>query len=101
MGGGAATAPHGSSYGRGIYLSPHIEVAEEYSTPLFCGTWANYKVALFVRVRPGSFEMVNNGLYWVVSEESDVRVVDVLFKEVSSNREVSSGTTVTSSTTVT
>merc|ERR1712187_698006 len=77
---------NGNYFGKGIYVSPCVSFSENYAPP-FEG---EYNIIFLVRVRPNSFTLHYRGhcskeamsvdREWVVNNESNVRLVAVLFK---------------------
>lgn len=75
-----------NQYGRGIYTTPDIKVAEQFATQFeFQGK--TYLVVLQNRVNPASLRKVvkassdGNGAYWLNDSESDVRPYGILIRE--------------------
>ena len=73
----------GQKVGTGIYFTPSIEAAEQYSLPLKFGDY-NYKTVLMVRVKPDKIrQSARFNPYWVVNGDTDeVRPYRILFKKV-------------------
>merc|ERR1711953_506309 len=86
-GGSSAAVISGAAFGQGVYVSPCASFAQGYAKDPFEG---EYNIVFLVRVRPGSFtthyhgkcstEALEVDREWVVKEESDVRLVAILFK---------------------
>jgi hypothetical protein len=72
---GYLKASTGGCYGPGVYISPSVDYAWDYS-----GQFEGHDIILFVRVRPGSFTIHNNEKEWLVKDTRDVRLVGILFK---------------------
>ena len=73
----------GQKVGTGVYFTPSIEAAEQYSLPLKFGDY-NYKTVLMVRVKPDKIrQSARFNPYWVVNGDTDeVRPYRILFKKV-------------------
>ena len=73
----------GQKVGTGIYFTPSIKIAENYSTALNFGD-EKYKTVLMVRVKPDKIrKSAKNDFFWVVNGNSDeVRPYRILFKKV-------------------
>lgn len=76
--GGQLHAPHGSSYGVGIYCSPLPDVAKNYAGEKRVAG-AETDVLLMVRVRPGGYREPAANI-WVVSNPSDIICTNILFR---------------------
>jgi len=71
------------AYGRGIYSTPTPSIAEAYATT-FKSEGISYKMIVMNRVNMDSTRVVKvegNGVYYVTSEEKDVRPYALLFKK--------------------
>lgn len=54
-------------FGRGIYSTPSLVVAEQYATPFVSGTTGNtYKVIVENRINPEEREVYKKGEYWLI-----------------------------------
>jgi len=83
VGGTSGVPDNGAVLGRGIYLSPDINVAAhpQYSVPVRKGEHT-YQLVFQVRVRQGSFNQHRNGSVWVVGNPAEVRPYGILLREV-------------------
>ena len=72
-------------FGTGVYSTPSPKVAEDYAE-IFEHGGEQYKLILMNRVNPETTREIktNHGIYFVTSEETDVRAYAFLFKKVSS-----------------
>ena len=66
-------------YGKGIYSTPHLSIAESYATQ-FRKDGKNYKIVLQNRVNPAKFCKANEDKYWIV-DDSNIRPYGILVKE--------------------
>ncbi|CAG8833798.1 21330_t:CDS:1, partial [Cetraspora pellucida] len=69
------------AYGRGIYSTPEVHIAEQYATEFeFEGT--KYVMIFQNRVNPASLKRipVRNGEYWVSEKGEDVRPYGICIK---------------------
>jgi len=79
---------HGAMFGDGVYCAPHVEhaafFAEVVATPTADGE-RHFQVVFQCRVRPGSYEVHNDGLgdVFVVRSEADIRPYGILLGECS------------------
>lgn len=77
---------HGATFGDGVYCAPHVEhaafFAEVVATPTSDGM-RHFQVVFQCRVRPGSYEVHNDGLgdIFVVRSEADIRPYGILLGE--------------------
>ncbi|KAL0249586.1 hypothetical protein GEMRC1_004816 [Eukaryota sp. GEM-RC1] len=78
-------------FGRGIYTTPDIEVAEKYAQ-VFKHEGNYYKVIIQNRVNPDpnrlqiiSKDKTGLGEYWVSKNNSDVRPYGIMLKELVNN----------------
>mmetsp|Transcript_81309 Transcript_81309/g.161397 ORF Transcript_81309/g.161397 Transcript_81309/m.161397 type:complete len:476 (-) Transcript_81309:53-1480(-) len=77
---------HGAMFGDGVYCAPHVEhaafFAEAVTTPTEDGE-RHFQVVFQCRVRPGSYEVHNDGLgdVFVVRSEADIRPYGILLGE--------------------
>lgn len=68
-------------YGEGIYCSPNIETAAEYSKKFLSpSTKMYYKVVIQARVNPNSIEEIEDTDYWLIENEDDIRPYGILIK---------------------
>ena len=73
----------GQKVGTGVYFTPSIKIAEDYSTAINFGD-EKYKTVLMVRVKPDKIrKSANYDFYWVVNGNDDeVRPYRILLKKV-------------------
>ncbi|XP_035715466.1 uncharacterized protein LOC118438812 isoform X2 [Folsomia candida] len=76
-------------FGRGIYSTPDINVAERYATE-FEHDGDTYKVVLQNRVNPAAVKVVPDsvtgaGEYWIVQDEYDIHAYGLLIKKCPRN----------------
>ncbi|RUS18602.1 LOW QUALITY PROTEIN: hypothetical protein BC937DRAFT_88579 [Endogone sp. FLAS-F59071] len=71
------------AYGRGIYSTPNIEIAEQYAQ-LFTHNGQTYKMIFQNRVNPKHLERfaVSGGEYWVTPRSNDIRPYGICFRKV-------------------
>ncbi|RGB32148.1 hypothetical protein C1646_670347 [Rhizophagus diaphanus] len=69
------------AYGRGIYSTPEVDIAEEYAAE-FTHENADYKVVFQNRVNPEGLLKVNNNTYWITPEEENIRPYGLCIKKV-------------------
>ncbi|CAB4492007.1 unnamed protein product [Rhizophagus irregularis] len=69
------------AYGRGIYSTPEVDIAEEYATE-FTHENVDYKVVFQNRVNPEGLLKVNSNTYWITPEEENIRPYGLCIKEV-------------------
>jgi hypothetical protein len=67
--------------GKGIYLTPKIRIAEEFTTEISFNN-KRYKVLLMARVYIKKIREPENSYFWVLNDE-DIRIYRILFKEIS------------------
>ena len=74
-----------NAYGDGIYCSPYIETAAEYSGVFYVDNGKKYKLVLQNRVRPSTIKKASdNGgpaEYWYIEDEKDIRPYSICVKE--------------------
>ena len=68
-------------HGKGHYTTPNINVAEKHAVLVSYGGRA-VKFVLQCRVNPDRMQVVNNGKYWLLSEDQDLRPYGICFKFV-------------------
>ena len=73
-------------YGKGIYSSPYIQVAEKYAAR-FSNNDKNYKVVFQNRVSPSKLKVVpaektGHGEYWLQPDDKLIRPYALCIKEV-------------------
>ncbi|CAG8698221.1 16177_t:CDS:1 [Funneliformis mosseae] len=69
------------AYGKGIYSSPKIEVAEEYAAQ-FVHAGAEYKFVFQNRVNPAGLIKFDNVDYWLTPDEKNIRPYGLCVKKV-------------------
>ncbi|CAB4414226.1 unnamed protein product [Rhizophagus irregularis] len=69
------------SYGKGIYSTPIIEIAEGYAK-VFKHNGTLYKAVFQNRVNPVGFDEHKGGKYWVTPNEKDIRPYGLCVKKV-------------------
>ncbi|RIB04050.1 hypothetical protein C2G38_1988971 [Gigaspora rosea] len=67
-------------YGKGIYSSPDVKVAECYSKRFFHQN-CEYKVIFQNRVNPDDLRKANNDLYWVTANDKNIRPYGICVKK--------------------
>ena len=74
-----------NAYGDGIYCSPYIETAAEYSGVFYVDNGKKYKIVLQNRVRLSTIKKVSdNGgpaEYWYIEDGKDIRPYSICVKE--------------------
>jgi hypothetical protein len=69
------------AYGKGIYSTPDIDIAEEYATE-FKHAGVVYKVVFQNRVNPKGLMKIEDCDYWIVSDEKNIRPYGLCLKKV-------------------
>jgi hypothetical protein len=67
--------------GKGVYCTPLIAIAEEYSGTIELGG-KKYKMLMQCRVRPSKIKVCNGTDYWVLNDPKDVRPYGICIKEI-------------------
>ncbi|RGB41398.1 hypothetical protein C1646_310129 [Rhizophagus diaphanus] len=68
-------------YGKGIYSTPDIRIAEEYARE-FDHINVKYRVIIQNRVNPKGFQRHNNDKYWVTPKDDDIRPYGLCVKRI-------------------
>ncbi|RGB37945.1 hypothetical protein C1646_812953 [Rhizophagus diaphanus] len=71
-------------YGKGIYSTPIIEIAENFAT-MFMHKGTLYKAVFQNRVNPEGFEEHYDVKYWVTPNEKDIRPYGLCVKKYSND----------------
>ena len=67
-------------YGKGIYSTLHLSIAECYAIE-FSNNGKRYKIVFQNRVNPANLRKVNEDQYWI-TDDSDIRPYGILVKEI-------------------
>lgn len=70
------------AYGKGIYSTPDIDIAEEYATEFKSTAGVLYKVVFQNRVNPKGLVKIKDCDYWIVPDEKDIRPYGLCIKKV-------------------
>jgi hypothetical protein len=83
---GYAEADAKLPFTKGIYLTPHAEVAEPYAITCVIGDVA-YELLFQCRVNPRYLQKLNAGRYFVLPREADVRPYGFLLRKTAAKKE--------------
>ena len=74
-----------NAYGKGVYCSPNIETAAEYSEKFTGDDGKTYKIVLQNRVKPSSIKRASDkggpSDYWYIENEKDIRPYSICVKQ--------------------
>ena len=74
-----------NAYGKGVYCSPNIETAAEYSKKFTGDDGKTYKIVLQNRVKPSSIKRASDkggpSDYWYIENEKDIRPYSICVKQ--------------------
>ena len=69
------------AFGKGIYSTPDLGIAEGCYARPFINNGKYYKIVFQNRVNPANLRKVNNNQYWIV-DDSDIRPYGILVKKI-------------------
>ena len=69
------------AYGKGIYSTPEVSIAEQFATVFYYGG-IRYKVVFQNRVNPVGLKKYRNNTYWVTPNEENIRPYGLCIKGV-------------------